>query len=1038
MLPSSILQFPFRSGLAEGIDPVSAPPGTLTVGQNIVWKKTNRAEKRLGTRQIPTTGKPTVGARLIVRGDELCVIDGSDLYSLEESLSKWRNVCDVPNVGITWSTLAAPLQGVQSADSAVSSTGLLVHAWVEGDPTSGAFGRLAVQVVEAETGAVLLAPLVLHLPVAAFGVRVLIIGTTAIVLTRTGAASPFLIRSYYVDLTALSSYSALSPPPSITLFTDLATAGGSAGWDACVVGSNFVVAYNRTGPLLALESYTAAGVAVASGSVVDANGAAMVSIHGTAGESLYILYAQATATPRRPRIAINHPTTLAAVVAPVTIEVPPAGSTPRFMGVCRYDATNCVVAYTMTTGTNERRMTSFLVTNAGVVSALTQRGTWWSNLTSRPFMIDSRCYAIVTDASTVPSTESFAFNSALVELEFTSNLGLNGNVTQVPHRYIAKIEALIAGFGPVSAPLASASTYEGKVYVTAPFQAVAMAATTNWMQGSRLVVLSTASLPLDMWRSVTVGQEAYVAGGLSAYDGRILFDYGFARAPFIFSLTTAGAGNIAAGTYIYAAVQEYRSNAGILHRSPVMVPRAQLAGALATNTLVMSGFNVTRKQSLEAGFPTSSDPVPSRISVYRTIVNGTTPQRLSFEPTYNVVAQDALLSTATLADTRADASIDGLGTTLASRDAVYNAGGELDDEQPPANVTMFYSADRLWVLAGNELDWWYSKAFKDNIGVAPGFNPELRYIFTERQVAGGSMDEKTVFFSARSIWFLQGRGPAPDGTGTDFQGPFSVQTDSGCTNARSLVSMPDGIMFEGSGDIFLLNRGLEVEWIGKPVQDQLRAYPVITSAVLLTKRNEIRFSCNASDGETGIVLVYNYVEKQWSFFVYTGETLGGDPVASTAIVDAVLWQDKYTFLTPLGFVYQESDDTYLDDGTWVTMDVETAEIFAEGPLSYQRVRRVYLHGQLSSPCDVTLRVATNGRTTYDQQRFFSSSRLSSLGSAKIGIHVKRQESHSIRFRITDAEPAVGVGSGQGINLSALGFEIAPIPNMDRRGAQAKR
>jgi hypothetical protein len=204
---------------------------------------------------------------------------------------------------------------------------------------------------------------------------------------------------------------------------------------------------------------------------------------------------------------------------------------------------------------------------------------------------------------------------------------------------------------------------------------------------------------------------------------------------------------------------------------------------------------------------------------------------------------------------------------------------------------------------------------------------------------------------------------------------------------------------------------------------------------MIPVKNEVRFTCNNTAGTAGIVLVYNTQEKQWTTFFYTA---GG--VASSPIADACLWQDTWTFLTPGGFVYLEDDTTYLDGGaTWVTMDVETAEVYAQGPLSAQRVRRVYLKGDLLTSCDVRLRVAIGGSASYDQDKLVTSATMQQLGTAKVGVHVRRQRCDSIRFRVTDAAPVgVPLGTGAGINLSAIGFEIAPMPGLDRRTAEATR
>jgi hypothetical protein len=349
---------------------------------------------------------------------------------------------------------------------------------------------------------------------------------------------------------------------------------------------------------------------------------------------------------------------------------------------------------------------------------------------------------------------------------------------------------------------------------------------------------------------------------------------------------------------------------------------------------------------------------------------------------------------------------------------------------------MHLHKNRLWGISGDRRTLWHTKDYSENPGVAPGWHANFTLNFDESLVGLVTLDDKLIVFSETSIWYITGDGPSASGAGSDYS-PNKVQTDVGCSLARSIVSEPHGIMFVSPRGLYRLTRSLELEWIGKPVRDSLAAFPVVTSGVLVHALSQIRFTCNSPDGLSGIVLVYSYTRDQWSRFEYTdGAT------AMTPIADAILVGETWTFVTPGGIVYREDSTTYLDGGShWVTMDVETAEIFAEGPLSYQRVRQAYLLGSRLTDCDLTLSVAVNGLSTYDQARLWRSSQVKVIGSAKVGIHVKTQLNSSFRIRITDSTPSdVGaiVGTGQGVTLSALGFEIAPQVGVDKRRPEARK
>jgi hypothetical protein len=456
----------------------------------------------------------------------------------------------------------------------------------------------------------------------------------------------------------------------------------------------------------------------------------------------------------------------------------------------------------------------------------------------------------------------------------------------------------------------------------------------------------------------------------------------------------------------------------MLHRGPTFVSAAPVAVAASGKVTLGSllAVSLESKQDVaNGGFTTN--PRPTALALYRSTVGGSVLQRLTQEPANNVITDNAAVQSQSYVDSAADAGT----VALASRPAIYTTGGILDDLAPPASVTMFHHADRLWVLSGDRLTWCYSKAFQDDLGVAPGFPPTFRISFDETQVAGATMDEKSVFWSATGIRYMLGTGPAPSGQNSDFQGPFVIQSDVGCTNARSVVGTPDGVMFLSDRGLYLLTRGLEPVWIGRPVKDTLALFPNITSATLVAKQNQVRFTCNNAASSAGIVLVYDYVEKQWSTFKYNdGVTYG------CAIVDACMWNGAWAFMTPTGLVFVESSTTFLDAGVFVPMTLETAWIAAAGPLAFQSVRELTLHGTSNTDHDLTVSVGFDSDPSYPQATtFLATTPVTSVGDEEctIIIGTRRKCSH-VRFKIRDGTPSAGVlGTGRGPSWDMMALEV---------------
>lgn len=1008
-LAFSILQAPFRFGLSEGVDPRQVPPGTLTTAENVVWRQSGRVEKRPGTVALGPGIVTGAGVkRLFTRGNELCATDGQYLYGYASSVTTWKLAGRVPDVALTWSTATDTTNQIYAYDSAVSSAGLRIDAWQAGDATSSE--DLYAQVVDLASGTVLY-PATRIKTSNARRVRVVVVGTKAIILT--GDSNLSSIVAYRIDLTTFT----LSGPT--TLRNDVAQdVGINYGFDACVIGSNFVLAYTSTAPTIALYSYNSSLVQQASGSISsETTGATMVSVDGQSGESLFVAYQRIGTTTAR--IAVASPTTLAQVIAPSVVEA----TTGIFnLAVCRFSSNQCIIAYTSNAaGGVGYRVTSFKYDTGTGLDAGSERGTYGAMLLTRPFLQNFKCWMFVTEAPDVATT--YTQNTCLVEIETTAKV-----TSFTPHRLAGVVDILIGGDYPLltdGAPpsVATVSSTESSALLT--FQSTLR--TQSGFQygrfGLRSVLVKTSTgLPQDMWRSVSYANEAFISGSvLTSYDGRATFDYGFLRGPTFDSLTVTNGGfAMAAGTYLYGAVDEFRSSTGLLYRSPTLsTGTATTSGGASKVDVVYAGVGLGNKQTMSTLFGTSS-ATPTVQALYRSVVGGTVLQRITTEPdTATTTYLDQTAESSTFADRYPDATYG-----LASRPAMYTAGGILDDYAPPSCITMFRHVDRLFVLSGDQRTWWYSKAFQDDNGVAPGFNQAFRIVFEEAQVAGATLDDKCIFFSATSISYMLGLGPAPNGTASDFSTPTRIQVDTGCSNPRSIVSTPDGIMYVNERGICLLTRGLEVVQIGKPVQTTLASYPHITSAVLVPEQSQVRFTCNnsATSPTAGVTLVYDYVERQWSTFRHTATGYSyGCPYA-----DACLYRGEWTFVTPNGYAYQESSSTYLDGSAYVPMTIETAWVSASGPMSFVSVRNFSMHGQSQTDHDLTVSVGFDSASSYDQVAAFAAqSAVTTVGPEEFTLTIgTRRKCNTIRFKVADSTPTTGtVGTGRGPTWDMMALEV---------------
>ena len=164
--------------------------------------------------------------------------------------------------------------------------------------------------------------------------------------------------------------------------------------------------------------------------------------------------------------------------------------------------------------------------------------------------------------------------------------------------------------------------------------------------------------------------------------------------------------------------------------------------------------------------------------------------------------------------------------------------------------------------------------------------------------------------------------------------------------------------------------------------------------------NQVRFTL-----ESGDALVYDYYVEQWAVF----KDIDG--------VDAVNFQDQYTYLVPTGEIRKENT-AFTDDGDFIPMKIETGWLNLAGLQNYQRIYHVMIVGTYKSPHTlqvqlyrdfietpfetVTIPVAT-APTKY-QYRIFPSI----------------QKCEAIKIKITELQSAP---YGEGFDISAINIEL---------------
>jgi hypothetical protein len=432
---------------------------------------------------------------------------------------------------------------------------------------------------------------------------------------------------------------------------------------------------------------------------------------------------------------------------------------------------------------------------------------------------------------------------------------------------------------------------------------------------------------------IQLGQNLHIPGGfLKAYDGVNVFEHGFHLYPEISAATATGAIGLSNGAYQYIAVYEWIDSKGQKHSSaPSIFKSLTISGGPKSANVTVQTLKYTSKKENVAAVS---------IAIYRTVANGTLFYRVTSDvtPLFNNPAADTITFLDTLSD-----------SVLQTKALIYTTGGTLDNlTVPSCNVAAVFK-NRLFVGGlEQETSILFSKQHVISEGVA--FS-DLFSVAVGNQ--GGSvnamavLDEKLVIFKRAGIFILVGDGPTDSGAQNDFLNPQQVASDVGCTEPESIVETPEGVMFKSAKGIYLLNRSLEVSYIGAKVED-FNDYN-ITGAVVVPNQNQVRFTT-----AQGTTLVYDYFFKLWT--VFTNQ-------ASAACIG---WISDFVFLKADGQALIEAAD-FSDNGVPIKTKVSTNWFQFGGVQGFQRIYSGTILGQYVGPHSLKVKVAYDFEDFFDEE-----------------------------------------------------------------------
>jgi hypothetical protein len=264
-----------------------------------------------------------------------------------------------------------------------------------------------------------------------------------------------------------------------------------------------------------------------------------------------------------------------------------------------------------------------------------------------------------------------------------------------------------------------------------------------------------------------------------------------------------------------------------------------------------------------------------------------------------------------------------------------------------------------------------------------------------------ALDDKLVIFKPGVAYYVTGSGPDNTGGQNDFSVPILINTNSGCTEPRSVITAADGVLYQSAKGWFILDRSLQDSYIGAGVE----AYNALTArnAVQVPSTNEVRWVLS-----DGTVLVYDFLFQQWSLF--TG----------LAAVDAAIWNGVVHTLKSTGVVAAEDPATFLDGATAIELRLTTGWLGAGDLQSFLRLYKLMILGAWKSSHTLNVWIGYDYRSDVAAANKYAIVATSNPSPAQYQyrVNLAQQKAEAVQITIYDS----GI-TGESLDLSALTFEV---------------
>lgn len=910
MLQKRNLNINFAQGLDTKTDPWQVAPGRFLDLQNTIFTKGGLMQKRNGYDELPSL--PNMAQFVTTFNGDLTAV-GSQLQALSSGTGTWVNRGTIQPASISVLPLIRNNLNQSQADTAIAANGLVCTVYTE---MNGATPTYKYAIADSVTGQNVVAPAGLPSSAASDGsARVFLLGRYFIIVYPSSVANQLI----YFAVSTVTPTVTVGP----TLISNSFTKTATVSFDGVVYNNSLYLAWNGAAASGIKMLYLTQSLVLSSTVNPDAThvGTSISMCVDSMNSIVWVSYYDSVTTDGYSfarNAQLNPIVTPKKIISTVSVTNITSSAQSGVL-TAFYEVSN---NYSYDSSVPSHFIRSITVSQAGTVGSPTTvlRSV---GLASKSFIIDGVIYFLTAYQSPYQPTYFLSDSSGHVIVKFAyqngggyataglPNVVTDGNDIQVPYLFKDLIQSV-----------------NKNTNVPAGSQ-------VNGIYSQTGINLATITLNSDLL-SAEIGDNLNLTGGfLWSYDGYTPVEQNFFVYPDSVEVTTTtGSGGLTAQDYFYQVTYEWTDNQGNAFRSAPSIPvQITTTTSSSTNTIHVPTLRLTYK---------IANPV--KIVIYR----WSTAQQSYYQvtslttPLLNNVAVDQV----SFSDTFSDSDI--LGNNL-----LYTTGGVLENIGPPSFNSVFIFDDRLFGIEGEDPN---SVQFsKQVIPSTPVEMSDLLSIFvppnTSAQGPGGPlkcgfpMDDKAILFRATSMLYFNGIGPDNTGQNSQYSSPVLITATVGCSNQKSIVFMPNGLMFEfqseAGNQIWLLGRDLQTQYIGAAVEEFTKN-ATIQSAVNIPGTNQVRFTLSS-----GITLMYDYFYGQWGTFVNVPAT------------SSTLYQGLHTYINSFGQVFQESPGKYLDGANPVLVKFTTSWFNLAGLQGYLRAYWFYLLGKYVSPHKLHCSIAYN-------------------------------------------------------------------------------